>query len=140
MNELIYGNVQIRNNWTPEIDEIRKRLIALSSLPHELIEQAFHYLKGSCSQEIGDLLRDVFADFDRFWIKKVKPKHFSIYNYNRRNTFDAQNHNKILEHKLLPNPTPWNLLSLLKIFQIVLQWSIVLIDNLIYYFKYIQVE
>ena len=70
---------------------IIKQLMALAFLKPDDTEKEFLYVKASCPETLKDYFKPVFRYYQDFWLGKVKPTGFSIFQkpHNTNNYIEA---------------------------------------------------
>ncbi|XP_053594444.1 uncharacterized protein LOC128667616 [Microplitis demolitor] len=76
----LINKTTIKVTTHPEIYVTIKQLIALALLPPKLIISTFNNLKEVVTQDFGQRFDRLFDYYERFWIKTIKPRGFSVYN------------------------------------------------------------
>lgn len=76
-------------------------------LPPKLIISTFNNLKEVVTQDFGQRFDRLFDYYERFWIKTIKPRGFSVYNLREDKTDNyEESYNRNLNDLLKKNPHP----------------------------------
>lgn len=97
-----------------------KKFMALPFLPHEMVKDAFEYLKEDCKRDFGNVFNKFIDYFEKEWIKVVTPKGFSIYRLKHATNNFLESYHRVITELMGKRPTPCNFLSKILGFIIIL--------------------
>lgn len=84
-----------------------QRVLALPLLPHDKIALQFRVLKGELSEYLKDRFKRFTTYFERYWLKIIKPKNFSVFGLQHRTNNAIEAYHASLLRKLEIHPTAW---------------------------------
>lgn len=105
----IYVNYHDKTNH-PEVMAILKMLINLALLPHHLIEEGLQYIENlayKLAKEMSTTKKweKFFSYFRRFWMNKIKPENFSVFDAEDRTNNCLERYHRDLNALLGYHPT-----------------------------------
>ena len=94
-------------DYLPTAKRILRETMALAFLPAEEIKKGFLFVVVGCPHELELYFAKFFAYFEDTWIKKIKPKRFSVHGAeSRTNNYSEAAHRQLnvdIHTKLSPS-------------------------------------
>ena len=86
--------------------DFERDLMNLALLPSNWIPEAFSILKQKLQihHKLYDIMSPLFTYYDKFWLKKVKPNIFSVFQRKRRTNNVIERYHRTLKELISTNP------------------------------------
>ncbi|XP_066603369.1 uncharacterized protein [Prorops nasuta] len=98
----------------PERFIILKKVILSAILPHNYIVRTFNLLRTETNKEFGEKFEKYFRYYEKYWLQKVTPKQFSVFQLNDRTNNVCESYHRNLNKTLGKAPHPNVFLSVVK--------------------------
>ncbi|CAG5091017.1 Protein of unknown function [Cotesia congregata] len=104
------------NEKTEATDEVLRKLMTMSLLPHNKIEAEFEQLKEDCTDDLKNKLEGLFTYYQSKWITDFTPAKFSLFGDIGSINDCSEIHQRVLLNKLQSdNPGFWKFIGFVSI-------------------------